>query len=702
VAFLDRTLRTARSDHHSRWHPRLPHFRRDRVSYRAQRALALLSRRPVILHEPWRLLAGAIIVLLPAPILALFSPALPVTTPGVVLLVAVAFATYLADWAGGITSLVLASLALDVLFVGDRSNLSVPKDVAEGLGFGATLASGLVVIALIERVKQRSIEDRRAAIIARSTASVLASLRAAATNAPGDEAGRRKVFEGVLRALVGMHGAHAGVLFLAGDNDATLTLAARYGFGTASAERDEQPAFVAGFAGLVAQELRTLAIEDLARDPRVDKAALQDTALRSVLGMPVIGSDGALRGVAVIGLLARHRFTPVEIAKFEALVEQVAPIIEAASASAERETQLRRARAEQQRLAHVLTALPEAVVLAAPPDGRILAANDAATALFGPLRDADLRERLIGHENALSGAESLPIDEVLRTGEVIKGVELLALGPGGTTTPVLASAAPIREPNGEIAAVVAVFRNITALKEAARVKDEFVSVVSHELRSPLTPIRGFVQLVAKELAKEGGHDHHVRRLQAIAGHVDRMTRLVDDLLDVSRLRAGGLEIRRAPADVVAICREVLQSRIPTAPEHHLNLVAPETGVVGCWDADRLHQVIDNLVGNAIKYTPAGGRITVTVEADDSAHEAIVRVSDTGPGIPVEDRERIFTAFYRVENSGRGGAGGLGLGLYICHELVAAHGGRISVSDAAGGGAEFTVRLPREVHCTASA
>lgn len=662
----------------------------------AMRLTALPRVRPPVVQEPWRLLAGAVFVLLPASLLAFLSPALPVTTPGVVLLVAVAFATYLADWAGGITSLILASLALDVLFVGDRTHFSVPKDVAEGLGFGATLASGVVLIALIERVKQQSLEDRRAAIIARSTASVLASLRAAATNAPGDEAGRRQVFEGVLRALVGMQGAHAGTLFLAGDNSGTLTLAARYGFANRSDDGDRQPAFAEGLAGLVAQELRTVAIEDLARDPRIDSVALRGTAVRSALGVPIIGSGGRLQGVAVIGLLARHRFTPVEIAKVEALAEQVAPIIEAAGASAERETQLQRARAEQRRLALVLTALPEAVVLAAPPDGRILAANDAATALFGPLRDADLSCRLLRTDQDPCADETLPIAAALRTGEVITGVELLALGPDGKSTPVLASAAPIREPNGEIAAVVAVFRNIAALKEAARVKDEFISVVSHELRSPLTPIRGFVQLVAKELAKEGGHDHHVRRLNAIAGHVDRMTRLVDDLLDVSRLRAGGLEIRRAPADIVAICREVVQSRMPAAPEHRLRFAADRAELVGNWDADRLHQVIDNLVGNAIKYTPAGGHITVEVELDEGADEAVIRVCDDGPGIAPADRERIFTAFYRAKGTSQTGAGGLGLGLYICHELVAAHGGRISVSDAPSGGAAFTVRLPRSM------
>jgi signal transduction histidine kinase len=116
-------------------------------------------------------------------------------------------------------------------------------------------------------------------------------------------------------------------------------------------------------------------------------------------------------------------------------------------------------------------------------------------------------------------------------------------------------------------------------------------------------------------------------------------------------------------------------------------------VAGFWDPDRLYQVIDNLVGNAIKYSPPDGRITISVGSDAEARTASVTVSDEGPGISVEEREQVFSAFFRTREAARGQVAGLGLGLYICQELVTAHGGAISIEESSSGGAAFTVTLP---------
>jgi signal transduction histidine kinase len=290
-------------------------------------------------------------------------------------------------------------------------------------------------------------------------------------------------------------------------------------------------------------------------------------------------------------------------------------------------------------------------------------------------------------------AEVNPIRQAFATGEVVTGVEMLSTTPAGIQVPVLVSAAPVREGNGPVVAVVAVFRDIAGLKEASRLKDEFVSVVSHELRSPLTPIRGFVQLVARDLAREGGHDPQVGRLNSIAGHVDRMTRLVDDLLDVSRLKTGSLEIRRRTTDVAKLCADVIRDRSSTTSTHHFVLEGEDARVIGDWDSDRLYQVIDNLVGNAIKYTPAGGTVTVAARLDAERGAAEIRVTDNGPGISAAAREQVFSAFYRTPEAAASRIAGLGLGLYISHELVVAHDGTIEVGEAEGGGAAFTIRLP---------
>ena len=652
--------------------------------------------------QPWRLLVGLGCVLFPAAFFGLVFPTLPVTTPGIVLLIALAFATYLADWVGGVFALLVTAFALNIFFVGDRWRIDAPSDATEASGFLVTLVAGSVLIWLIERIKHQSVVDRRAALAAKSAATALASLETvAASHAPGDEAGRSQMFDSVVRALVGIHRAHSGALYVTSNTSADLHVAASYGLGEAGVGSVLAPSIADQFAYLVARAGRPIAVGDVAVDPRFARIRQGRGSVRALLGAPVRGQHDEELGVVMIGLLVPHHFTATEIAKIDALARQVAAIVATATAVDARDVLLKRAQDEQHRLELVIAAMPEAVILAAPPDGKIIAANDAALALFGPLDQGDLSKRLFHTSGERCANEELPFVNALQTGEALVGIELLVRHVNGTDVPVLASAAPVREPDGTIVAVVAVFRDIAELKQASQLKDEFVSIVSHELRSPLTPIRGFVQLVAKELDREGGHDSQVQRLRSLNGHVDRMTRLVDDLLDVSRFKAGPLEIRRSEADLVSIVAEVVQVRAAAAPAHHVHFDAPAGLIVGDWDRDRLHQVIDNLLGNAIKYTPADGTVVVAIGVDAATHEATVTVSDNGPGIGAEDRERIFTAFYRTRSAEASRIAGLGLGLYICHELVAAHGGIISVDESPAGGASFTVRLPLSTEAIAA-
>jgi PAS domain S-box-containing protein len=655
--------------------------------YRKQLAALRLS------DQPWRLIVGIGSVVLPAIVLGLLFPDLPVTTPGMVLLISLSFATYLADWVGGVSGLLVATIALNTFYIGDRWAIDTPRDASEAAGYGVTLLAGGVLIWMIERIRHQSVVDRRAALAAKSAATALASLETvAASQAPGDEAARRQMFDSVVRALVGIHRAHAGALYISADTGSDLKLAASYGFGDAGIGSPLAPSITDQFALAVARMGRPFAVADVSRDPRFSRSNQERLGIRAMLGAPVLGQNDEELGVVMIGLLVPHQFTATEIAKIDALARQVAAIVATATAVDARDLLVKRAQDEQHRLELVIAAMPEAVILAAPPDGKIIAANDAALALFGRLDHGDLSRHLSQTCGDRCPHDEMPVVTALKTGEALMGIELLARHVNGTDVPVLASAAPVREPDGTIVAVVAVFRDIAELKQASKMKDEFVSVVSHELRSPLTPIRGFVQLVAKELDREGGHDSQVQRLRSLNGHVDRMTRLVDDLLEVSRLKAGPLEIRRGPTDLIEIAREVVQVRA-SAGTHQVDFDAQSTEMVGDWDRDRLHQVVDNLTGNALKYTPEGGKVTVSIGLDPRTHDAVLTVADNGPGIGPEDRERIFTAFYRTRSAETSRIAGLGLGLYICHELVLAHGGTIEVGESPSGGAAFTVRLP---------
>ena len=231
---------------------------------------------------------------------------------------------------------------------------------------------------------------------------------------------------------------------------------------------------------------------------------------------------------------------------------------------------------------------------------------------------------------------------------------------------------------------------------AQRIKDDFLSIVSHELRTPLTSIQGYSQLLEGRLRGElAGESKEMAHLRVIRSQVSRMRRLVDDLLDVSRIdRRGGVSIEPIDFD---LAEEVRGAATRIGREHadrQIEVVAPERIDVHA-DRDRLDQVLTNLIENAVKYSPDGGPVRVVAERRGG--EVEVRVSDSGIGIPPEHRDHVFERFYQADgDAGRRRFGGLGLGLYISRAIIDAHGGRIwaapNVED--GTGSVFGFRIPR--------
>jgi signal transduction histidine kinase len=231
---------------------------------------------------------------------------------------------------------------------------------------------------------------------------------------------------------------------------------------------------------------------------------------------------------------------------------------------------------------------------------------------------------------------------------------------------------------------------------AQRIKDDFLSIVSHELRTPLTSIQGYSQLLEGRLrAAHDGESKEMSHLRVIRSQVGRMRRLVDDLLDVSRIdRRGGVSIETVDFDLADELREAVGRVRREYRDRDIALNAPESLGVHA-DRDRIEQVLSNLLENAIKYSPDGGPIEVT--ADRRGGEVEVRVADTGVGIPDEHRENVFERFYQADDeAGRRRFGGLGLGLYISRAIIDAHGGRIWAAPnvEAGRGSVFGFRIPR--------
>ncbi len=222
-----------------------------------------------------------------------------------------------------------------------------------------------------------------------------------------------------------------------------------------------------------------------------------------------------------------------------------------------------------------------------------------------------------------------------------------------------------------------------------RLKSEFVSLVSHELRAPLTNVRGAIELM--ENGCPALNSTCTRMFKIVSEQIGRLGRMVDEVLDVSRIETGGLTLTREAVDVMWVTDRVVDEftarhvrrrfRRPSGVEH-LQLWA---------DADRLHEIVANLVDNAVKYSPEDGEVAVTIELRDT--EGIISVSDSGPGIPAEERDRIFEKFHRLDAGDSKETYGYGLGLYLSRRLIEAMGGRIWVENSPGQGATFRFALP---------
>ena len=354
---------------------------------------------------------------------------------------------------------------------------------------------------------------------------------------------------------------------------------------------------------------------------------------------------------------------------------------------------------ERNKIEAIISSMSDAVV-AVDLQGTILLRNRAAEDLLGlppalpgeprdvPAR-ATLREVLGDHPSCRG------IETAAREGRDV--VEEYTPDPHRERILDL-HATPLRGPAGEIAGAVAVIRDVTDVRRTERLRRELTANVSHELRTPLTSIKGFTEtLLGGAMADE---DARRRFLTIIDSEATRLMKLVDDLMDLSRLESRAVSMEPAPVRLDRLAAEAVSRMRPQAERHLVNLrlrgAAPDgspeyAAGTALADRDRIVQVLTNLLDNAIKFTPEGGTVEVSVGGMPS--EVAVSVSDTGRGIPPDDLPRVFDRFYRVERSRSRGPGGTGLGLAIAKHIVEAHGGRITVTSRVNAGSTFTFTLP---------
>ncbi|MGQ0702172.1 MAG: hybrid sensor histidine kinase/response regulator [Gemmatimonadales bacterium] len=366
-----------------------------------------------------------------------------------------------------------------------------------------------------------------------------------------------------------------------------------------------------------------------------------------------------------------------------------------AVAQAQREAELR-ARESEERFARFTRHLP-GLAWIKDLEGRYVYVNGPCARAFGRLR-----AEIIGRTDA----ELFPPDTAAQFRENdrralgaetgIQAVELLT-DPTGAVRHSIISKFPIFDASGRPARVGGIAIDITervraeaALQEADRRKDEFLATLSHELRNALAPLRNSLFL-AGSLDQAGTHQ---RLFQTMEDQLHRLVRLVDDLLEVSRITSGKIELRREPVSLSAVVESALDTSRPVieGAGHRLEVTLPSEPIVLEADPVRLAQVISNLLNNAAKYTPEGGRIWLRARCEES--DAVVSVRDDGLGIPAEMLDRVFEIFTQVDRTLKRAQEGLGIGLALARRLAELHGGRLEArSDGLYCGSEFVLRLP---------
>jgi len=331
-------------------------------------------------------------------------------------------------------------------------------------------------------------------------------------------------------------------------------------------------------------------------------------------------------------------------------------------------------------------------------DGSVRLRNRAATEVFGiEPQNPELRKNYWGRFKRIAkDGSAIPPEEWISAralrGDTSRNEELEIHHPDGRVFPILASGAPLRNELGHVAGAVVAFQDISRLREVDRMKDEFVSIVSHELRTPLTSIRGSVQLVLDEPTSVPDAEHR-QLLQIALNNCERLVRIINDILDVSKIESGNLSLRKKAVNVSDLVRQSVDVLANPARNASVTLQVnvPASIRPVMVDPDRIVQALVNLLSNAVKFAPANSTVSVTVSG--SEHMVTIAVADHGEGIAPENLNRLFRKFQQVDSSSSRRKGGTGLGLAITKALVEQHGGRIVVDSELHKGTRFSFTLP---------
>ena len=501
----------------------------------------------------------------------------------------------------------------------------------------------------------------------------------------------------ILDTAVEVQGAQFGLVWLEDSESGDLLVHASRGFEGEKAFLFERvpPGEKGGSAGHAFERRCRWIVEDTEADESFARYrdAARIAGFRAVHSTPIVTRSGAL-----LGVLSVHFARPTWPSHRDM---QVADVCARHAADAIEAARSQEALRESERLYRAIGESIDYGVWLADADGRNRYTSDSFLRLTGLTQERCAGQ---GWKEAVHPADAPGLlahwERCLRTGEQLDHEFRVRSAEGGSRN-ILGRGVPVRNARGSIVAWAGINLDIHRLKqvenelrELDQRKNEFLATLAHELRNPLAPLRNGLEVMRLAAANPATVEKARAMMERQLG---QMVRLVDDLLDVSRVSRGKIELRREDVELAAVLRNALETSQPLMAERAHELVArvpPERIVVNA-DVTRLSQVFWNLLNNAVKYTEPGGRVELEVTPMDG--EVAVSIRDNGIGIPAEMQARVFDIFTQVDRSLEKSQGGLGIGLSIAKRLVEMHGGSIAVRSAGHRmGSEFTVRLPARI------
>jgi len=443
-----------------------------------------------------------------------------------------------------------------------------------------------------------------------------------------------------------------------------------------------------GILGSVACQGATLRVGDVRRHPGFGGFPPHHPAMTSFLGVPIRYRGRPVGNLYLADKQGAAEFSEQDQRLVEMLAARVAVAIETAKLYTGEATQ-------RAWLRDTINQMPEGVILL-DANGHVAAIN--RTILAYTVDDTGERDPwgnpTIFDVRLPDGTpvpfRKLPAVRALEEGEAIVGEELALRQRDGRLVPVLASAAPVRDENGRIMGAAVVVQDITARKELERQREEWASIIAHDLRQPVSAISLAVDSLAR--AEPGGAgERHLKAIERIRAGAGRLGRMIEDLLDASRIEARRLSVSPRAVDLAEVVETAAEAMREATAGHAVRVVA-EPGQLALVDPDRIQQVLTNLISNAAKYGQPGTDILVEAAGRDDLLE--VTVTNRGRGIPADQIPLLFTRFGRTQQAREQRTPGIGLGLYISKGLVEAHGGRMWVESVPGELTTFHFLLPR--------